>query len=275
MRARALLLGAVIVPSAVLALAFAPSPAEQAEEDCSVLETVEVTDPDTGEPGEQDVLACASAAYLSGCEAAVGGKVYLQLNSGSVPTDMDEPTESFTAGAGCGTYEEPVTYATGPGNPFYDLTIDGFVTGNIDELTVELHDIYVGSQRNSGSITLATMVEVDGRSLFGTETVTDISGNETESPRRIDIPIDPVPSETGVSEMLRFSIGGLYDLHGIDGVVGDGSNAFHTVRVTVSVPVGAHAIVWDAAEVPSGFYVNQGLPGTRVMYGTGFILPSS
>lgn len=270
MRTRALLLSAAILPAAVAALAFAPTPAEEGTTDCGTLETVETTDEETGEVSQEDVLACPTTSYLAGCDEAAGGKVYHQLLQGPVPLSFDAPSESFTDGAGCGTYEEPLFQAIEPGNPFYDLTISGVVLGNIDELTVELHDIYVAQQRAGGEITLNVRVEVDGESLFGTEELTNVGGDQTATtPRVIQVPITPEASETGISEALRFSIGDLYDQHEIDGKVGDGSDAFHTVRVTLSVPPGVHALVWGASEIPSGIYINQGLQGTVLQYGTG------
>lgn len=270
MRIPALLLSAAIVPTAIGALAFAPSTAEVTAGDCSTLETVAVTDDATGEVTQEDVLACPTASYLAGCDGAVGGKVYHQLTQGPVPLDFEAPSESFTAGAGCGTYEEPAFQGIEPGNPFYDLTIQGVVRGNIDELTVELHDIYVAEQRAGGDITLSARVEVDGESLFGTEELTNVGGDQTATtPRVIEVPVTPEVSETGISEALRFSIGDLYAQHGIEGQPGDGSDAYHTVRVTISVPPGVHALVWDATEIPSGIYINQGLQGTVLEYGTG------
>lgn len=273
MRIRAALLSAAIVPAALSALAFAPTTAEVAGEECGTLETVEVTDEETGEVTEQDVLACPTTSYLAGCDGAAGGKVYHQLVQGSVPLDFAAPTESFTAGAGCGTYEEPLFQGIEPGNPFYDFTVEGVVQGNIDELTVELHDIYVAEQRAGGDIELTARVEVDGTSLFGTEELTNVGGDTTATtPRVITVPITPEVSETGLSEALRFSIGDLYEAHGIEGQPGDGSDAFHTVRVTISVPPGGHVLVWGAEEVPAGIYVNQGLQGTVLQYGTGNVI---
>lgn len=272
MRTRALLLLAAIVPATALSLAFAPVPA--AEDGCSTLETVQVTAED-GATTDQDVLACPQAAWMGGCDEAAGGKVYHQLTQGTVPLVFDPPTESFTAGAGCGTYEEPLFYGTTPGNPFYDLTIDGYVQGNVDELTVELHDIYVAPERAGGDITLAVRVEVDGTSLFGVEEVEAVDGTPATTPRIIDVPITPEVSATGVSEALRFSVGDLYAKHGIEGAVGDGSGEYHQVRVTVSVPPGVHAFVWGATEIPSGIYVNQGLTGTVLEYGSGTVVPAA
>lgn len=277
MRTRALLLSAAIVPAAVAGLAFAPATAddatvEEATADCTTLETVETTDEDTGEVAQEDVLGCPSTSYLAGCDAAAGGKVYHQLVQGPVPLSFDAPSESFTAGAGCGTYEEPLFQGIEPGNPFYDFTVSGVVQGNIDELTVELHDIYVAEQRAGGEMTLSVRVEVDGESLFGTEELTNVGGDQTATtPRVIEVPVTPEVSETGLSEALRFSVGDLYEQHGIEAEPGDGSDTFHSVRVTISVPPGAHALVWGATEIPSGIYVNQGLKGTVLEYGTGTV----
>lgn len=272
MRTRALLLAAALVPASIASLAFAPTVGTAELEDCSVLETLETTDDETGETTTDDVLACPSASYLAGCDDAAGGKVYHQVVQGPAPLDLAAPQESFTAGAGCGTYEEPLFFGTTPGNPFYDFTFSGFVTGNIDELTVELHDIYVAQQRAGGDIELAVRVEVDGESLFGVEEVEAVNGDVSTTPRIIDVPVTPEVSETGLSEALRFSVGDLYDQLGTTGAIGDGSESFHTVRVTVSVPPGVHALVWGASEIPSGIYVNQGLQGTVLQHGTGTVV---
>jgi hypothetical protein len=115
-------------------------------------------------------------------------------------------------------------------------------------------------------------VEVDGTSLFGTEEVEAVDGTISTTPRIIEVPITPEVSETGISEALRFSVGNLYEEHGIDGVIGEGEDAFHSVRVTISVPTGGHVLVWGASEIPAGLYANQGLSGTVLQYGSGFVL---
>lgn len=258
MRVRSLLLALSLLPGAALAVA-ATTP-----EGCVVAAEGDVATSD------DDVLACEAAAYLAGCDQAVGGKVWSQLVSGTVPTALTAPDTSFTAGAGCGTYEEPLFVGGQPGNPFYDLTIEGFVEGNLDTLYVELHDIYVGPQRAGGDVTLDVRVEVDGTSLFGTSELELINGDIAQTPSIISVPITPEVSSTGVSEALRFSVAGLQDM--FPGVAGDGAGTFHSVRVTVSVPPGGHVIVWDATEIPSGFYVNQGTAGTVLQLGTGAVI---
>lgn len=264
----AIAVGATALAASTLAFAPATTADESA---CTTLETVDVTAAD-GTVTSDDVLACSYASYLSGCDAAAGGKVWNQVVNGTVPLSFDAPTESFTAGAGCGTHEEPLFYGTTPGNPFYDLTIEGYVQGNIDELAVELHDIYISDSRATGEMVLDVRVEVDGESVFGSETVTSVGGEDAQTPSIISVPVTPEVSSTGLSEALRFSVGDLYELHGIAGKVGDGADAYHNVRVTISFPPGAHVAVWGATEIPSQVMINQGTPGTVLQYGTGTVI---
>lgn len=260
MRLRSALLALTLVPAAAFTIAA------DAPDGCTV-----VSDAGTPDDETDDVLACEGAAYLS-CEDAAGGKYHAQLPTGAtVPLTQAAPDISFTAGAGCGTQDDPGGFqAVQPGNPYYDVTIDGFLTeGNLDTLTVELHDIYVGPERQSGEMTLNVRLEVDSQSLFGTTTLTNQLGEEFQTPAIVEVPVEPVTSETGLSEALVFSVG---DLQEQFPGVGAGDGQFHTVRVTVTVPAGAHALVWGATEVPAAVHVNKGLDGTVLELGTGDVV---
>jgi hypothetical protein len=259
MRVRTTLLALAILPAALCSVAA------DVPDDCTIADEGATTD------GADDVLACAATAYLS-CEDAQGGKYHAQITEGPIGLTFDEPTESFTAGGGCGTQDDPIgTYAVSPGNPFYDVTVEGFaMEGNLDTMIVELHDIYVGAERSTGTMNLQVRVELNSKSLFGTETLTPTNGDPVQSPTIIDVPVKMVRSSTGASESMSFSIGGLQEM--FPGVAGVGTGAYQSVRVTFTVPAGAHALVWGATEVPASISFNQGLAGTVLELGTGRVI---
>lgn len=259
MRVRTTLLALTVLPLSMFSVAA------DVPEGCSI------ADEGATAAGDDDVLACAATAYLS-CEAAQGGKYHAQLTEGTIGLTFDEPTGSFTEGAGCGTQDDPAGVgAVSPGNPFYDVTVEGFaMEGNLDTMIVELHDIYVGAERATGTMELQVRVELDGKSLFGTETLTPTNGDPVESPMVIDVPVEMVMSSTGLSESMSFSVGGLQEM--FPGLAGVGTDTFHTVRVTFTTPPGAHALVWGASEVPASIAFNQGLAGTVLELGTGNVV---
>jgi hypothetical protein len=69
---------------------------------------------------------------------------------------------------------------------------------------------------------------------------------------------------------MSFSIGGLQEM--FPGVAGVGTEEYQSVRVTFTVPAGAHALVWGATEVPASISFNQGLAGTVLELGTGRVI---
>lgn len=157
--------------------------------------------------------------------------------------DTEAPTKSVAAGAGCGTVDSPFLQP-GPGN-IYDATWTGFFTGNLDTVNVELHNIYVGPGRATGTLDASVKLFVDGEPLFG-----DLGK---------DVSLKAVRSTTGLSEMVKFSITNI-------GYVSEDQNIEHEVSLVMhggtarnrgpTVTDTLSGWVWDTTEVPSGMTFN-------------------
>ena len=174
---------------------------------------------------------------------ACGAEKLENADDNSATWDTEAPTQSVTAGAGCGTVDLPFMQ-TGPAN-IYDATWTGYFTGNLDTLNVELHDIYIGPGRATGTLNAAVKVFVDGEPVFG-----DLG---------YEVALKPVRSATGLSEMVKFSITNL-------GYISEADNFEHEVSLVMQTgaaqnrgPTVTDTVsgwVWDTTEVPSGLTFN-------------------
>lgn len=231
----------------------APGPDE-----CTTLD-----DNDTPADTSDDTGYCTVAAYIQ-CTEAVGGKVQAlsPFVSAVAPLGPDRPETSFTAGAGCGTYENsPATGATQ--DNIHDFVFGGRVKANIDSLAVELHDIYAGPERGSGAIELGVRVSIGGKSPFGTETI-ELATGPIEVPRMVRVQAAATPSSTGLSETFQFTITGLADAIGTV-APGTITGPNREIKISIDGPTGAHVFVWGASEVPAGVLLNPAVPlGTVV-----------
>lgn len=224
-----------------------------------------VDDRGTLDDTTDDADLCTVAAYLS-CADAVGGKVQA-LPPVAVPNAQlvaERPTTSFTAGGGCGEFENSSSAGVSQDN-IHDFTFQGFIDANIDSLTVELHDFNVGPERGSGEMPLGVRVAIDGASPFGFETISSQTG-DYEVPRMVDVVAEAIPSSTGLTESYVFTITGIGDV--IKSVTpGDGK--LREVKITINTPIGGHVFVWGATEVPAGVLTNPVEPLGTVLTATG------
>ena len=195
MRIRSALFTLALVPGA---LAFAVAPAAQ-EASCRVLD-----DGGTAESELDDVVACEEVHYLS-CEDAVGGKVHNFYEVPVVKLTTDAPATSFTAGGGCGFPQQNVLSNVNQGT-FSTFDFGGFVTTNVDTVTVEIHDIQpletaVEAARGE-TVELGVRLTVNTESPLGIETRTGATGTEFTVPAELDLPvtatISPAPSSSEI-----------------------------------------------------------------------------
>ena len=173
------------------------------------------------------------------CEGAT--KVHSTVADGSIGWNTTAPTQSVTAGAGCGSPDGPVW-----GNnqaSVQDSHFEGTYTANLDSITVEAHNIYVGGARAGGPLSFNVRLAVDGAPRLG--------ANGTQ------VNVTPVRSATGASEMVRFTITGLNLLTEFDDMehhilltLAGGKQVNGQAYDTVS------AWVYDTTEVPSGLTFN-------------------
>lgn len=155
-------------------------------------------------------------------------------NIGMVVTDptwsATKPTGSFTAGEGCG-YLDTTLGGTGP-ETIYDGVFGGNYGGGFEAINVELHDLVLTQASISGAIPFNVRLTVDGDEVFGPE------GREVEA--------TPIPSETGLSQSVRFGITGLnYP------ALSDGGERRVVITIDQSYLDTAAAWVFDASEVPA------------------------
>lgn len=178
------------------------------------------------------------------------------------------PTQSVQEGAGCGGLE----YG-GFTNPAYDVVFEGTFTGNLRDMTVEIHQLLLGNARESTTETLRLNAWIDGIPLFPVGTQPDDGRTVT---------VTPEPSASGASEKFVFSIANLgyaRDIFNEEGELidvetggmaledGDGfqEHTFllylgtHGDTLNASDPKSKlGAWVWDTTEVPSGITFNPG-----------------
>ncbi len=181
------------------------------------------------------------------CEGAT--KLHNVIVDGSIPWNTTAPGASVTAGAGCGSIDNGVQ-----GNnqvSIQDSHFQGAFFGNIDDITVLAHNIYLGPARQSASYGVNVRLSIDGESLLGA------NGK--------DVTVTPVRSSTGLSELVKFTITGL-------NLMNEANDSEHDVLLTLSggtvaVPNGANPVrdsqnlwVYDTTEVPSGLIFNPATP---------------
>ena len=178
------------------------------------------------------------------------------------------PTASVTEGAGCGFADPGSRTGTNQEN-VYDAVFKGYHTGNLDSMTVRLHDIGVGPARTGAEQTLGVRVSVDGVSMFDTHTPAEsptdlVFGPPVPVPSTAEVKVTPVASETGASNLVEFTITGLGFLQQ------PGAGTFdREILVTVN-SLSEHGSAWvmDTTEVPSGITFNPEIPATAAVAAT-------
>lgn len=268
MRIRSALFALALIPGA---LAFAVTPAET-EDTCTTY-----SDGATPDDPSDDIITCTETQYLS-CEATVdpAGKVHDFYNVPVIPLTADEPTTSFTEGAGCG-YPEDSFFSSTVQNTIFAMDFGDFFMTNVDTLTVELHDLGPWENAvyaaNGNEVELDVRVSINQLSPLGYEENESTTGEVSRSPFTLSVPITVELSETGLSSKYVFTLTNiLEDLPELAKEVGeDGSQVFSNVLVTVEFPQTDYPLgslpsdnvvpVWGAQEVPASITVNGPVDG--------------
>ena len=254
MRIRSALLALTLVlPAAAFSIAAG------VPDGCEVLD-----DGGTPDDGSDDVVTCTSTNYLS-CEDTLdpAGKVH----DITIPVKLtaEAPDTSFTAGGGCGVPEVPLFSGTVQDTP-YDFDVAGFTQGNIDSLTFELHDIHATQARATGTMNLAVRITIDGQSPFGAEENESVSGTISKSPLTLDIPVELVASDTGLSDGMFFTVTNIGE--DLPELLDIGTGDYHSIQATIGFDAtnatGAQVPVWGATEIPASITVNGAELGTLV-----------
>ncbi|MGH2692829.1 MAG: hypothetical protein ACRDHM_10040 [Actinomycetota bacterium] len=177
------------------------------------------------------------------CEGAA--KLHNVVQDGSIPWNTTAPAQSVQQGAGCGSLDNGLW-----GNnqvSIQDSHFQGSFAGNIDKITVEAHNIYVGPGRQNGSFSVNVRLLIDEEPMLG-------AGGK-------NVTVTPVRSSTGASEMIKFTITNL-------NLMNEANDIEHDVLMTLNggvfvanaqvFPVYDSQNIWvyDTTEVPSGLTFN-------------------
>jgi hypothetical protein len=182
---------------------------------------------------ERTWFHCAGAAKVQNAE-------YAQRN---VPTwNTIAPAQSVQQGAGCGYFENAGGGYLGPNETTLDSIWEGSFAGNLDSLTIELHNIHASAARASGPFLLRANLLIDGVDVI--------------NPDAPQIEVTPVPSSSRLSEMLRFTVTGI----GLRSEEGDGQQVRRVRLIIRSLSEEQSAWVWDTTEVPAGLTFNPAAP---------------
>ncbi len=161
---------------------------------------------------------------------------------GQVPSwNTTPPAGSVQAGHGCGYYEPLITNALPV--PF-DAVWQGTFTGNLRDLTIELHRL-LPAQGATVPNRLTVAVLIDGEERLNNNNVT----------------VTPVPSSNNASQSARITLTGLgYETEDADG----------TQQRTIRIQVGSwnetqSAWVFDSTEVPAGITFNPATPTGTIL----------
>lgn len=180
--------------------------------------------------------------------------------SGPTPWSTTAPAGSYTAGNGCGA-ADPAVQGAGLAT-LYDAVFSGTYTGNIRDMTLELHNLVLSRARQAATFQVRVRMLIDGEPAL------------PETAGRV-VTVTPILSSTGATELFQISIPKLgcsrdiFDADGklvdvkTDGLVtenGDGISE-HSIQIAIDSPAPqASAWVWDATEIASGITFNPTAP---------------
>lgn len=216
----------VLLTLAVLPLAVSSVAAESA--DCT-----------TEELDTRTRTVCTERVYFHCADDTV--KLANVTSIGGQPPSFDTtpPDQSVADGAGCGALDTGLTGASDD-NPLYDAPFAGIwfppseseVT-DLDSMTVRMHVIDAGLARALDEFVFEAHLRVNGKVLI---------------PRDQELRVTPVPSETGLSREIVFTVEGI----GLEDI------EYAHVQLTLYgyVDYNNNAWVWDTTEVPSGIEFN-------------------
>ena len=172
----------------------------------------------------------------------------LSATAGQIPSwNTTPPSGSVQAGNGCGYYDNLVNNNPGGAPLFFDAIWQGSFSGNLKELTVELHRL-LPAQGATFPNRLVVVLTVDGEERLNNNNVV----------------ITPIASSTGASQSAFITITNLnYATED-----GDGTQS-RPVSLTIRGFNETQSIwVFDTTEVPAGITFN---PAAR----TGTVVPAA
>ena len=177
------------------------------------------------------------------------GTVNALANSQYPGWSTDKPAGSITGGEGCGQADEGFLGGIRPQTP-YEFTAVGYYEGNLDALSFDMYNIFVGQRRQAGASTVDVSVLVDGNSLFGLASTTNAAGTITTEPAARRIQLTPKPTgATGAAALYEATIAGI-------GLLEETENYEHEVVFNITTTEPLNLWAWGNTEAPSGLTFN-------------------
>jgi hypothetical protein len=173
----------------------------------------------------------------------------VSYTQGQIPFwDPTPPPGSVQAGYGCGYYDPLVNNATAGGQTVaFDAVWEGKFTGNLRDLTIELHRL-LPAQGATLPNRLVVVLTVEG----------------TERLNNTNVVITPTASSTNASQSAKITVTGL----GYAQEDGDGTTQ-RTLRLTIRSFNETQSIwVFDTTEVPAGITFNPAAPSGTIVPAT-------
>ena len=189
---------------------------------------------------------------------------------GLAPWDTTAPAQSVQQGAGCGVIDPSALRNTTPAGGPADAAFGGTYTGNLENLTVELHMLATspGSVGND-TVDITPWLVIDGEAYVTDTTIltgVPLVASSTGASRKIEFTI----TKLGTVREVLDSSGNVVDVV-TTGLAKESAAGEHEIQLNVRIRgTGTpNAVwVWDTTEVPSGITFNDTTPSATTQQAT-------
>ena len=204
---------------------------------------------------------CGEGTKLKNVDHAQGGLS---------PWSATPPPGSVEDGNGCGQLDPSALRNTQPTGGATDAAFGGTYTGNLQNMTVEMH-LLAHSPANAATdtMTVTPWLVIDGETFVADTTMLNnvpmVSGNSGAT-RKVEFTITNLGKVTEIKD-AQGNVTGLT----LAGLAKESANVEHEIQLNVRVRgVGAENVfwVWDTTEVPSGITFNDTTPSTTKVQAT-------
>lgn len=204
---------------------------------------------------------CGDGTKLKNVDYAQGGLS---------PWNTTPPAGSVQGGNGCGQLDPSSLRNTQPSGGSTDAAYGGTYTGNLENMTVEMHLLgHSPGNAPTDTMTVTPWLVIDGEAfLADTTMLTNVPmvSENSGATRKIEFTITNLGKVTEIKD----SEGNVTGLN-LSGLAKESANMEHEIQLNVRVRgVGAENAlwVWDTTEVPSGITFNDTTPSQTKVQAT-------
>jgi hypothetical protein len=192
-------------------------------------------------------------------------------SGGLIPWNTTAPSQSAEDGAGCGKLDPASLRNTQtPGGGPFDLAVGGTYTGNLQNMTIEMH-LLAHSPGNAptDTRTVTPWLVIDGETFLADQTMlaaVPMVSENSGATRKIEFTITNLGKVTEIKD-AQGNVTGLT----LTGLAKESANGEHEIQLNVRARgLGAENAlwVWDTTEVPSGITFNDTTPSTTKVQAT-------